>query len=274
MASTEFIDPYLDPDTGLLRNKVGATTREGLDRAESDLSWLRLLQILDHPPSPTGDLAELCAIHRRLFQDVYDWAGQVRTVDIRKNVDGAAFFLPCSRIGTGSQYAADELRADNNLHGMSRDRFVERLAYHYEQFNHIHPFREGNGRTQRLFWNRIARDAGWQLDWLQVQGSVNDNACRAAAETNDLRPLQAMFDRITAKVPAAGERDATWKTAERRRLALLRDAGDLVDRIRDTTARMRATRDAYGLPNRAGAGNAPEPYRHEPPPTHSGGCHG
>jgi fido (protein-threonine AMPylation protein) len=48
---------------------------------------------MDRPPKPTGDLTELCAIHRHLFQDLYDWAGQVRTVDIRTNVEGAEFFI-------------------------------------------------------------------------------------------------------------------------------------------------------------------------------------
>lgn len=75
MASTEFVDPYLDPETGLLRNKVGAQTKVALDEAEGDLSFARLVQLMDHPVKPTGDLDELRAIHRHLFQDVYDWAG-------------------------------------------------------------------------------------------------------------------------------------------------------------------------------------------------------
>lgn len=89
MASTEFVDPYLDPETGVLRNKVGARTKVALEDAEGDLSFARLMQLMDHPPQATGDLDELLAIHRHLFQDVYAWAGQVRTVDVRKNVEGA-----------------------------------------------------------------------------------------------------------------------------------------------------------------------------------------
>lgn len=166
MASTEFVDPYLDPETGLLRNKVGAQTKVALDEAEGDLSFARLVQLMDHPVKPTGDLDELRAIHRHLFQDVYDWAGELRTVDIRKNVEGAQFFLPVSMIGRAAGYAEGELR------GMSREQFIDRLAYHYDQFNYVHPFREGNGRTQRVFWNRVARDAGWQLDWREVHGAT------------------------------------------------------------------------------------------------------
>ena len=88
MASTEFVDPYLDPEPGVLRNKVGARTKVALEHAEGDLSFTRLIQLMDHPPRATGDLHELLAIHRHLFQDVYVWAGQVRTVDVRKNVEG------------------------------------------------------------------------------------------------------------------------------------------------------------------------------------------
>ena len=164
MASTEFVDPYLDPETGILRNKVGARTKVALEDAEGDLSFARLMQLMDHPPKATGDLDELRAIHRHLFQDVYVWAGEVRIVDVRKNVEGADWFLPVSMIGRAAGYAAEELRSDNHLRGLDRESFIERLAYHYDQFNYIHPFREGNGRTQRVFWNRVGRDAGWQLD--------------------------------------------------------------------------------------------------------------
>lgn len=57
--SEEFLDPYLDPETGILRNLVGAQTRESLDDAEAGLSFARLVQLMDRPPRPTGDLAEL-----------------------------------------------------------------------------------------------------------------------------------------------------------------------------------------------------------------------
>lgn len=159
------------------------------------------------------------AIHRHLFQDVYAWAGELRTVDIRKNVEGAEFFLPVSMIERATGFAAEELRADDMLRGMGRHTLVERLAYHYDQFNYVHPFREGNGRAQRVFWNRTARDAGWQLDWRLVPGATNDAACRAASERRDFGPLRAMFDRIVTAATPAVERDTAWTAAERARLS-------------------------------------------------------
>lgn len=196
-----FADPYLDPTTGTLRNRVGAVTDAELAHAEADLGSARLEQLLAHPVRPTGDLDEFQAIHRQLFQDVYDWAGRIRTVDIRKNAGRAEFFLPCSVIDRAGVFAAEELRKDNMLRGPSRDEFIERLAVHYDAFNYIHPFREGNGRTQRAFWNRVARDAGWRLNWLQVSGDANDRASRAAAEEQDLEPLKVMFAAIVSRVP-------------------------------------------------------------------------
>lgn len=129
MASTEFIDPYLDPETGILRNKIGARTKAALDNAEGNLSFARLMQLTEHPLKASGDLDELCAIHQQLFQDVYEWAGQLRTVDLRKNVEHAEFFLPVSMIGRAAGYAAEELRSDNALRGLGRDAFIERLVH-------------------------------------------------------------------------------------------------------------------------------------------------
>ncbi|MCL2422512.1 MAG: Fic family protein [Micrococcales bacterium] len=221
----DFVDPYLDPATGLLANKVGATTKVALDQAEGDLSFARLVQLVDRPPRATGDLAELRAIHRWLFQDVYEWAGQLRTVDLRKNIEGADYFLPVSMIERAAGFAADELDTDGALRHMGRDRFVERLAYHYDQLNYLHPFREGNGRTQRVFWSRVARDAGWQLDWRAVHGSTNDQACRDAAVRRDFGPLQAMFDQIVTPAPPVARRDRAWRKAERARLSFPSQVG-------------------------------------------------
>ena len=131
----EVLDPYLDPDTGLLSNLVGARTKADLEAAEGALVFARLVQLVDHPVPATGDLDEFRAIHRHLFQDVYAWAGQLRTVDLRKNVDGADFFLPVVMIGRASQYAAEELQGDRMLSGLDRERFIERLSYHYDQWN-------------------------------------------------------------------------------------------------------------------------------------------
>ena len=115
-----FVDPYVDPETGLLRNLIGAHTKADLEMAEADLVHARRLSLGEQHIKPTGDLAELRAIHRHLFRDVYVWAGQLRTVDIRKNVDGGEFFVPVSIIERAAGSVATELAEDRFLRGMDR----------------------------------------------------------------------------------------------------------------------------------------------------------
>ncbi|MFF1571336.1 Fic/DOC family protein [Leifsonia sp. NPDC058292] len=201
----EFVDPYLDPATGTPRNNLGITEQALLNRAEADLTEWRRAEMLTRPVKVTGDLRQLQAIHRQLFQDVYDWAGQLRTVDIRKGTDAEAeFFMPVSRLESGAGFAFAELAGDNQLRGLDRDRFVDRLCHHYDQVNYLHPFREGNGRTQRIFWTQIAAGAGYDLNWSQVSGAENDQASRDAMERHDFTGLQRMFDRIAQPATPGG----------------------------------------------------------------------
>lgn len=114
---------------------MGARTKETLDSAEGALVVARAIQLVDHPIRTTGDLDECRAIHRQLSQDFYPWAGEVRTVDLWKNVDGAEHFLSVGAIDRGSMFAADELCKDNLPRGMKRDQFIDRLTHHYDQWN-------------------------------------------------------------------------------------------------------------------------------------------
>lgn len=163
----DFADPYIDPETGILRNLVGARTQAELDRAEAEYAVARLTGLQLDPVRLTGDASHLREIHRRLFADIFDWAGQFRIVDINK---GGTDFMPASRVSLGAQNALSQLADENGLKGLSRDDFIQRLAFHYEQINYLHPFREGNGRTQRVFWQQIAKAAGHPLDFMSVAG--------------------------------------------------------------------------------------------------------
>lgn len=160
-------------------------------------------------------------------------------------------------IGRAAGYAEGELRADHELRGMSREQFIDRLAYHYDQFNYVHPFREGNGRTQRVFWNRVARDAGWQLDWREVHGATNDQASRAASEQQDFGPLREMFDQIVSKATPQGERDAAWRVAERARLSFPTSATEAVRRPQSVPSSAPQARTTMHVPGQShrGPGN-------------------
>lgn len=218
MDSPNIVDPYLIPETGILRNLVGAKTAQELAAAEADLSFARATQLLENPVPTTNDLAELKTIHFRLFQDIFDWAGQTRTVDVKKNVPGAEFFLPWGFIETAARNSFSDLAAENYLKGLPRSEFVWRIAFHYEKINYVHPFREGNGRTQRIFWNRLALEAGWQLDWRPVHGDENHRAARAGSDDGDLAPLIVMFDKVVTSPASVTGID--WSAEEIKRLSI------------------------------------------------------
>lgn len=127
---------------------------------------------------------------------MYDWAGCIRTVDIRKNTDDAEYFLIVDKIQGAAVFVFTELAKEQYLTGLSLEQFTSRLAYFYDQLNYIHPFREGNGRAQRIFWTRVAQDGGYDIDWDLIVGDENNEASRLAAEEMNLSGLIAMFAKI------------------------------------------------------------------------------
>jgi len=191
-----FIDPYYDEHINDLRNLLGAISSEELRKIEPQIVFANELELESIKIPRTSDLTELLLIHQQLFKGVYDWAGKIRIIDIKKNVDKAEFFLIVGKIIDASNYVFTELSNEDYLKGLSREIFIERLAYYYDQLNYIHPFREGNGRAQRVFWSRVSLDAGYEIDWNIIIGSENDTACRLASEKSDISRLVAMFNKI------------------------------------------------------------------------------
>jgi len=192
-----FVDPYFDDKIGVLRNLLGATSSKELKELEPQIVFANELELKSVAIPRTNDFTELLRIHKQLFKGVYDWAGRARSVDIKKNDQNSDYFLIVSKIDTAANYVFTEFATANYLQGLAQHDFVDQLAYFYDQLNYIHPFREGNGRAQRVFWNRVAIDAGYELDWSQVVGSENDEASRIAAEQMDISALIAMLKKIT-----------------------------------------------------------------------------
>ncbi len=191
-----FVDPYFDKNIGDLKNLLGVKSSEELKKVEPQIVFANELELASVDIPRTNDFNELLLIHKQLFKGVYDWAGQIRSVDIKKNNADAEFFLIVGKINTAADYVFAELDKERNLQGLPKDEFINRLAYFYDQLNYIHPFREGNGRAQRVFWTRLAKDANYEIDWSLVVGDENDESSRIAAETMDLSKLEVMFAKI------------------------------------------------------------------------------
>lgn len=201
------IDPYFDESIGDLRNLIGAASSEELKTIEPQIVFANELAIDTARIDRSNDLTELLAIHRHLFKEIYDWAGTIRTVDIKKNNRNAEFFLIVDKIYTAAEYIFTELHDKDHLKNLPRTEFVKQLAYFYDQLNYVHPFREGNGRTQRIFWTRVAHDAGFDIAWDAISKEENDEASRLAAETMDRTLLEQMFDTIVTTWQHNDEKD-------------------------------------------------------------------
>ena len=155
---------YCYPGSNVLKNKMGIRDKERLHETERKLTMLRILELLDKPVRGAFDLKHLQAIHAYIFQDVYDWAGELRKVDIAKgNMFCNAMFLSGQ-----AEEIFGKLKAENYLHGLEEDGFAARLAYYFSEINALHPFREGNGRSQREFIRCLALHNGYVINFVNA----------------------------------------------------------------------------------------------------------
>jgi cell filamentation protein len=145
------------PDTTVLINKLWLRDQAKLNAFEAEITTQRAAE-----PFPAGRLsyAHYRAMHRHLFQDVYTWAGNLRTVRISK--EGSMFCYP-EHIDGEMRKLFGRLRDSRYFRGLRLDEFARRVAHFLSELNAIHPFREGNGRTQLALLILLAEHAGHSL---------------------------------------------------------------------------------------------------------------
>ncbi len=161
--SYKYIDPdytYTDPKTGLLRNLQDITDSEVLLFVESSAVTKRLQEFYENPIKIKG-IDTLFEIHKQLFQDIYVWAGKKRTVEISK--DGKQFF-PTSHFDNAFRYIDLLISEFKKIPKDNKRKLAEKLAEILDNVNYLHPFREGNGRTQREFLRLLALENGLTLN--------------------------------------------------------------------------------------------------------------
>lgn len=181
-------DPYTYPGTDTVRNRLGITDDRTLAEAERRLTLARGAEAarLTFPATADG----YRALHRHLFQDVYEWAGQDRTVNIAK---GGSSFAHVPYIARELDKRFADIRAGDALKGLARDEFFDRLGDHINEMNAIHPFREGNGRTMRHHAAQLAREAGHPIRIASIDKTAWMDASRHGFITGDHRPMAAVL---------------------------------------------------------------------------------
>ena len=158
----QYIDPKLkySDENGVLFNLAEIKDQKILIIFES-LKVSKRIEELFERPIKIKNSESLLKIHHYLFQDVYIWAGKVRTVNISKN--GKPFF-DGERFDTAFSYVNTLITDYQKINKTDKKQIAEKLAEILDNVNFLHPFREGNGRTQREFLRLLALEKGFELN--------------------------------------------------------------------------------------------------------------
>lgn len=152
-------DPYLDPKTQILKNIPNLQTEEELEKFEEVIFQVNSVEATEYLKTcSTLTLEEWKRVHQICFADIFEWAGELRTVRIAK---GSTVFAYPENIEGEALKIFDEI---NLLLGSSK-LTLEKAAELFAEANVLHPFREGNGRTQRIIFNEILRRIGHSVDY-------------------------------------------------------------------------------------------------------------
>ncbi|PWJ47897.1 Fic/DOC family protein [Faecalicatena contorta] len=162
----EYDSRYCYPESRVLKNKLNITDEKELLEAEREIISVRMAEILGGRwTRGKFDFAHLKQVHKFLFGDIYDWAGKVRLVNISKGNR----FCKVEFIEKQMNEIFQRLKCENFLRDVKDTQELgERLAYYLGEINAIHPFREGNGRAQRLFIEHLAHFLGYRLDFMKI----------------------------------------------------------------------------------------------------------
>ncbi len=156
-------DPSCYPGTSTLINLLNIQDANELEDAERDITLLNATEIEFSPPPYNLDY--LCKIHKTLFQDIYAWAGEVRDIDISKE---NTRFCNVNRVIPEAEKLFSKLAQLDYLENTERSSLIQLIAEYYGEINMLHPFREGNGRTQRILFEHLIINTGHKISWSNI----------------------------------------------------------------------------------------------------------
>jgi cell filamentation protein len=161
-------DKYTYPGSGgVLVNRLGIRDPVRLDEALNDYASQRWAAIRGEAVPEVLDFGYLRSIHRRLFEPLLGWAGEVRDVDAQAGDTGIAYCRP-RFIEDSVRALFDGLAGEDYLRGLGREEFAGRLAVRWGELSAIHPFRDGNTRSQSVYVSVLAARAGYGIDWTRL----------------------------------------------------------------------------------------------------------
>ena len=150
--------------TTCLVNKLGIRDEEKLAKVEAQITFAKTVMLEENPIEGNFDFEHLKRIHEFLLCDLYEWAGQIRTVDISKK---RTKFLDAISVEEIANKCFSKI-AEGYLDDLPFEEFAKRIAEFYNDVNYIHPFREGNGRAQRVYFTQLIRHYGYDINFSEV----------------------------------------------------------------------------------------------------------
>lgn len=177
-------------NTTCLINKFDIRDEDKLKKVEADITFAKATILESNPISDKFDLEHYKAIHRFLFEDIYDWAGSFRTVDMAKK---GTSFCSVDQLDDVAKNCFDRLAENNLFSDLDRDEFVDATVDFYCVTNMLHSFREGNGRTQRIFISQLIHHNGYDFDFSDIDS--DDLMIATIQAANGVRYfLKQLFD--------------------------------------------------------------------------------
>ena len=151
--------------TTCLINKFGIKDDKQLSLIEGQITFAKGSELERNPVKGNFDFEHYKAIHKYLFDEIYEWAGKIRTVDMSKK---GTNFAKANEIEKLANACFARLKSENYFKGQEFDEFINNIVDFYCVTNMLHPFREGNGRTQRIFISQLIRYAGYDIDFSSI----------------------------------------------------------------------------------------------------------
>ena len=188
-------DFYRYPNSDVLMNRLNIQDYDELHVFERDISYRKMAYLVTNPIKGTLDLKYLQKIHKFVFGDIYAWAGRIRGGKFFSK--GETTFCMADMIPSYADNIFGKLRQEKWLRGLEREDFIKRLAYFMGEVNALHPFRDGNGRTQRIFFAELARRAKYELDFSAVAPDKLLEADITAYE-KDYSLLESLLDKMVS----------------------------------------------------------------------------
>lgn len=178
---------YCYPGSDVLKNKMDYQDHEQLKRFETIMTAVRIAELQKKPIVGNFDIKHLQEIHKYIFQDVYPFAGKLREENIAK---GAFQFAHAFFLKDQASELFKQLKGENRLSGLKIDEFSSRAAHYLAELNVLHPFREGNGRSQREFIRCLALSNGYSLHWKNQKAEDVFNATvKSVLDPTDLNKI-------------------------------------------------------------------------------------